>query len=38
MTSDLTDGIDSLSKKKKVENGRKIISREMEGILISLLP
>ena len=38
MTSDLTDGIDSLSKKKKVESGRKIICREMEGILISLLP
>ena len=38
MTSDLTDGIDSLSKEKKVESGRKIICREMEGILISLLP
>ena len=38
MTSDLTDGIDSFSKKKKVESGRKIICREMEGILISLLP
>ena len=37
MTSDLTDGIDSLSK-KKVESGRKIICREMESILISRPP
>ena len=31
MTSNLTDGIDSLSKKKKVESSRKIICREIEG-------
>ena len=38
MTYDLTDGINSLSKNKKVESGRKRVCREMEGILISLLP
>ena len=38
MTSDLTNGIDSLSKKKRVESGRKTICCEMKGILISLLP
>ena len=38
MTSDPTDGIESLSKEKNVESGLQIICREMEGTLISLLP